>query len=48
MQIKTLTPDLLNELIEKIEVHLIHGKDESKTQKIIIYYRFNSEIENSI
>ena len=48
MQMKTLTPALLNELIEKIEVHSIEGKGKNKTQKIIIHYRFIGVIENPI
>ncbi len=46
MQMETLTPALLNELIEKIEVHSIEGKGKNKTQKIIIHYRFVGVIEN--
>lgn len=48
MQMETLTPALLNELIEKIEVHSIEGKGKNKTQKIIIHYRFIGVIENPI
>ena len=45
MQMETLTPALLNEMIEKIEVHSIEGKGKNKTQKIIIHYRFVGYIE---
>lgn len=48
MQMETLTPALLNELIEKIEVHSIEGKGKNKTQKIIIHYRFVGVIENPV
>ncbi len=48
MQMETLTPALLNELIEKIEVHSIDGKGKNKTQKIIIHYRFVGVIDNPI
>ena len=48
MQMETLTPALLNELIEKIEVHSIEGKGKNKTQKIIIHYRFVGVIDNPI
>ena len=48
MQMETLTPALLNELIEKIEVHSIEGKGKNKTQKIIIHYRFIGVIENPV
>lgn len=46
MQPETLTPAILNELIEKIEVHSIEGRGKDKTQKIIIHYRFVGIIEN--
>jgi len=45
MQMETLTPALLNELIEKIEVHSIEGKGKNKTQRIVIYYRFVGYLE---
>lgn len=45
MQMETLTPAILNELIEKIEVHSIEGRGKDKTQKIIIHYRFVGIIE---
>ncbi len=48
MQMETLTPALLNELIEKIEVHSIEGKGKNKTQKIIIHYRFVGVIDNPL
>ena len=48
MQMETLTPALLNELIEKIEVHSIEGKGKNKTQKIIINYRFVGVIDNPV
>lgn len=46
MQMETLTPAILNELIEKIEVHSIEGRGKDKTQKIIIHYRFVGILEN--
>lgn len=46
MQMENLTPAILNELIEKIEVHSIEGRGKDKTQKIIIHYRFVGIIEN--
>ena len=48
MQMETLTPALLNELVEKIEVYSIEGKGKNKTQKIIIHYRFFGVIENPV
>lgn len=40
MEMQTLTPALLHELIEKIEVHCIEGSGVNKTQRITIHYRF--------
>ena len=48
MQMGTLTPALLNELIEKIEVHSIEGKGKNKTQRIVIHYRFVGVIDNPV
>ena len=48
MKMETLTPALLNELIEKIEVHSIEGKGKNKTQRIVIHYRFIGVIENPV
>ncbi len=48
MQMETLTPALLNELIEKIDVYSIEGKGKNRTQKIIIHYRFIGVIENPV
>ncbi len=45
MQMERLTPALLNELVEKIEVHNIEGKGKNRTQRIIIHYRFMGIIE---
>ena len=48
MQMETLTPALLNVLIEKIEDHSIEGNGKNRTQKIIIHYRFIGVIENPV
>ena len=40
MEMKTLTPMLLHELIDKIEVHQIEGTGKNRTQRIVIHYRF--------
>ena len=45
MEMENLTPALLNELIEKIEVHSIEGTGKNKTQRIVIHYRFIGQIE---
>lgn len=54
MQMETLTAPLVKELIDKIIVYETEGKGKSKTQRLIIYYRFvgvlefepNEDIEN--
>ena len=48
MQMETLTPALLNELVEKIEVYSIEGKGKNRTQRIIIHYRFFGVVENPV
>jgi hypothetical protein len=45
MEMKTLTPEILHELIEKIEVHQIVGTGKSRVQQIVIHYRFVGCIE---
>ena len=39
MEMKTLTPMISRELIDKIEVHQIQGTGKNQTQKIVIHYR---------
>ena len=45
MEMQTLTPILLRELIEKIEVFPVEGKGKDRTQRIIIYYRFVGRLD---
>ena len=45
MKMQTLTPVLLRELIEKIEVHNIEGTGKNRTQRIKIHYRFIGALE---
>ena len=45
LQMDKLTPMLLKELIEKIEVHNIVGKGKNRSQEITIHYRFLGVIE---
>lgn len=45
MNMQTLTPVRLRELIEKIEVHNIEGTGKNRTQRITIHYRFIGTIE---
>ena len=40
MEMKTLNPVILRELIEKIEVFQIEGTGKNRTQRVIIHYRF--------
>ena len=40
MTMQTLTPIVLQELIEKIEIFNVEGKGKNKTQRLIIHYRF--------
>jgi hypothetical protein len=40
MEMKTLNPVILRELIEKIEVFQIEGTGKNRTQRVVIYYRF--------
>ena len=40
MQMDELTAPLLRELIDRIEVYETQGVSKSRTQKIVIYYRF--------
>ena len=37
-QIKKLTPNILNELIDRIEVHQAERTEHGKEQKLVIYY----------
>ena len=45
MEMKTLTHEILHELIEKIEVYQIVGTGKSRVQQIVIHYRFVGCIE---
>lgn len=47
MEMKELTPALLHELIERIEVFETEGTGKNRTQRIMIYYRFVGYIEIS-
>ena len=45
MEMKTLTAPLLQELIDHIDVYEAQGSGKSRTQRIVIYYRFVGYIE---
>ena len=40
MDMETLTAPLLQELIDRIEVHEVEGRGKNRTQRIVIFYRF--------
>ena len=45
MDMETLTAPLLQELIDRIEVHEVEGRGKDRTQRIVIYYRFVGYLE---
>ena len=45
MEMQTLTPAILHELIDRIEVHHVVGVGKSRLQQIIIHYRFVGCVE---
>ncbi len=45
MEMQTLTPTLLRELIDHIDVHQINGTGKNRTQRIVIHYRFVGIVE---
>lgn len=45
MEMQVLTAPLLRELIDHIDVYETEGKGKSRTQRIVIYYRFVGYIE---
>ena len=40
MEMRTLTKQVLNELIDHIDVYEVQGTGKNKTQRIVIYYKF--------
>ena len=45
MQMETLTPTVLHELVERIDIHAVQGRGKNRTQKIVIHYRFVGVID---
>ena len=41
MEIKTLAPTILHELVERIDVYQTQGRGKNRTQRIVIHYNFN-------
>ena len=40
-----ITPIILQELIERIEVHAVEGTGLNRTQEVIIHYKFIGELD---
>ena len=40
MEMRTLTKQVLNELIDRIDVYETQGTGKNKTQRLVIYYKF--------
>ena len=40
MEMRTLTKQVLNELIDHIDVYEVQGTGKNKTQRLVIYYKF--------
>ena len=45
LEMQTLTPALLRELIDHIDVYETEGKGKNRTQRIVIHYRFVNVID---
>ncbi len=45
LKVQRLTPTLLRELIDRIDAHAVKGKGKSRTQEIVIHYRFIGVID---
>ena len=44
-EMNEVTPMILQELIEKIEVHAVEGTGLNRTQSVIIHYKFIGELD---
>ena len=40
MQMKSLTPTILHELVERIDVYHVQGTGKNQTQRLVIHYKF--------
>ncbi len=47
MEMQTLTPAILRELIDRIEVYETEGSGKNRTQRVVIFYRFIGYLELS-
>lgn len=44
-EMNEMTPMILQELIERIEVHAVEGTGLNRTQEVIIHYKFIGELD---
>ena len=44
-EMNEVTPMILQELIEKIEVHAVEGTGLNRTQSVVIHYKFIGELD---
>ena len=44
-EMNEITPMILQELIERIEVHAVEGTGLNRTQEVIIHYKFIGELD---
>ena len=45
MEMRTLTNQILRELIDHIDVYEVEGRDKNRTQRMVIYYKFVGYLE---
>ena len=45
LEMQTLTPSVIRELIDRIEVYEVEGTGKNRTQRIVIFYRFVGYLE---
>ena len=45
MEMRTLTNQILRELIDHIDVYEVEGRGKNRTQRIVIYYKFVGYLE---
>ena len=45
MEMRTLTNQILRELIDHIDVYEVEGKGKNRTQRLVIYYKFVGYLE---
>ena len=45
MEMRTLTNQILRELIDHIDVYEVEGRGKNRTQRMVIYYKFVGYLE---